>query len=44
MKKILNGAAIVAGLSLLVSCQNFFDEDPVYSTTPDTFFNSETSL
>ncbi len=44
MKKILNSIAVIAGLSLLVSCQNFFDEDPVYSTTPDTFFNSETSL
>ena len=44
MKPILNKIAIIAGLSLLASCQSFFDEDPVYSTTTDTFFNSETAL
>ena len=44
MKPTLNKIAIIAGLSLAVSCQSFFDEDPVYSTTTDTFFNSETAL
>ena len=44
MKPILNKIAIIAGLSLQASCQSFFDEDPVYSTTTDTFFNSETAL
>ena len=44
MKPILNKIAIIAGLSFAVSCQSFFDEDPVYSTTTDTFFNSETAL
>lgn len=28
----------------MVSCQGFFDEDPVNSTTTKTFFNSETAL
>ena len=28
MKPILNKIAIIAGLSLLASCQSFFDEDP----------------
>lgn len=44
MKSILNKIAIIAGLSLLISCSKFFDEDPVNTIPTKNFFTSETSL
>ena len=44
MKTKIKNIAIILGMVALTSCNDFFDEDPVYSTTPDTFFHSETAL
>ncbi len=45
MKSIITKIALAAAVaSLTLSCQKFFDEKPVNTTTPDDFFNSELAL
>lgn len=44
MNKIIKKSALFFGLLALVSCNDYFDEDPVNSTTRETFFTSETAL
>lgn len=44
MNKILKKSILLFGLLALTSCNDYFDEEPVNSTTRDTFFTSETAL
>lgn len=45
MKSIITKIALAATVATLaLSCQKFFDEKPVNTTTPDDFFNSELAL
>lgn len=44
MRNIIHKIAIIAGLYLMASCQDFFNEEPIYSITTDEYFNSEKAL
>lgn len=44
MNKILKKSVLILGLLAFASCNDYFDEEPVNSTTRDTFFTSETAL
>lgn len=44
MKPIIHHIMLSTGVALLVSCSNFFDEDPVNTIPTDAFFTSETAL
>lgn len=44
MYNILKKTALMLGVVALASCNDYFDEEPVNSTTRDKFFTSETAL
>ena len=45
MNNILKKAALIFGVAVMfTSCDDYFDEQPVNSTTRDEYFTSETSL
>lgn len=44
MNKIIKKSALILGLLTVASCSDYFDEEPVNSTTRETFFTSETAL
>lgn len=44
MNKIIKNSILLFGLFALTSCNDYFDEEPVNSTTRDAFFTSETAL
>ncbi len=44
MNKIIKKSVLLLGLLALGSCNDYFNEEPVASTTRDTFFTSETAL